>query len=190
MSDAFAQPARSGSELLDALWDIERRCLSNSAGLPEHEALSEIWAGVLFRLGQSDFLAPLEDIGEVLEAPREITPVPGARPWVCGVANNRGTLLPIFDLQAFLYGAPTPRHPKNRVLVVRHEESPFGLLVGDVVGIRHFQESAGSASSSESAGDTGIDGLLTGSFSLGQDRCPVMSLGRLGHDARFSFAAA
>lgn len=190
MSEAFAKGAPDGADLLDALRELERRCIANSAGLPEQEAPTEIWGGVLFRLGQSDFLSPLEDIGEVLEAPREMTPVPGARSWVCGVANNRGTLLPIFDLQAFLYGSPTPRNPKNRVLVVRHEESPFGLLVGDVVGIRHFQESARSAPSGEAGGDSDIDRLLTGSFSVGQDRYPVMSLSRLGQDARFGLAAA
>ena len=129
----------------------------------------------------------MEDIAELLEVPHDITRVPAAKPWVCGVANNRGTLLPIFDLQAFLFGFPTTRNSRNRVLVVRQQQ-PFGLLVGDVVGIRHFETSAYAPDAS--ALNTGLADLLSGSFTVGQERYPVLTLQRLGLDNRFNLASA
>jgi twitching motility protein PilI len=178
----------TGEELLGALRAIELRCREYGAGLPAEERAPEIWAGVLFVVGDARFLAPLEAVCELLEVPRDITLVPGAKPWVVGVANNRGTLLPIFDLQAFLFGASSGRSPRQRVLVVRQGELPLGLLVGEVIGIRHFESSA--RRSEAPAPGPGMDELLTGGFLLGSETCPVFEPGRLRGDPRFALAAA
>lgn len=107
-------------------------------GLDEASA-APAWAGVLFRVRGALLLAPLAQVVEVLEPPAEITAVPGTRAWVVGVANNRGTLLPIFDLAVLMHGGtPSPR-AMDRVLVVRQEDVPCGLLVSETVGIRHFE---------------------------------------------------
>jgi twitching motility protein PilI len=178
----------NGEDLIGALREIERRCRKHAVGLPQQERPPEIWAGVLFSVGDGSFLAPLADVAELLEVPRDITRVPGAKPWVSGVANNRGTLLPIFDLQAFLLGVPTPRTPRNRVLVVRQRELPFGLLVSEVVGIRHFEVSTRAAQAPTLSG--GVDELVSGSFAKRGERFPVLDLCRLGLDTRFNLAAA
>lgn len=188
MSEDVAEHTPNAVELLDALRVLEGRCLMHAAGLPQPEAPQDVWAGVLFRVGPAAFLAPIEEIGEMLEAPRDITPVPCAKPWVCGMSNNRGILLPIFDLRAYLFGAPSARNARNRVLVVRHDEFPFGLLVADVVGIRHFEASAREPTAPNQG--AGIDDLLDGSFRLGVDCFPVFSVRRLGVDAKFNLAAA
>ena len=97
------------------------------------------WAGVLFRLRRSRLLAPLDQVMEVLEPPAEITSIPGTRAWVVGVANNRGTLLPIFDLAALVYGGTAAPRASDRILVARQESVPCGLLVNEAIGIRHFE---------------------------------------------------
>ena len=50
---------------------------------------------------------------------RRSRPVPGAQPWMLGVANMRGNLLPMVDLKQFLEGERTVLHESQRVLIVR-----------------------------------------------------------------------
>lgn len=190
MSDSSAPAGiTGGADLFVAFRELERRCQAHAVGLPQREKPPEIWAGILFRVGQIALLADLQEIAEVLEFPRDITPVPATRPWVRGVANNRGTLLPIFDLRGLLFDAPTARNPKNRVLVVRDVEVPFGLLVSDVTGIRRFDVSA-AKKELPAAVHGAIRPLVTGSFQLGAEPCPVFSLRRMAQDDRLGRAAA
>lgn len=176
-----------GARLLAALQRLQQRCFENGAGLPQREAPPEIWAGVLFHVGDQALLAPLDEVSEVLDLPRDVTTVPSTRVWVRGIANNRGTLLPIYDLEAFLSGTPVKRSAKNRVLVVRQEEFPFGVLVADVVGIRHFEISARTTGLPDL--EPALAPLVTEGFRRGGEVYPVFSPHRLGRDERFGIAA-
>ncbi len=189
MGETLMGTAGAGSdELLDALRYLERRCAEAAAALPQPEEAVDLWAGVLFRVGETALIAPLDEIAEVLEVPRDITPVPATKAWLCGVANNRGTLLPIFDLHAFLFGVTTSRNPRNRVMVARQDEFPFGLLVRDLSGIRHFHASARNAAGP--AVHDLVRPLVTGFLAAEGESYPVFSLRRLGQDPRFNLAAA
>jgi twitching motility protein PilI len=174
-------------ELLDLLRDLERRCVEVAACLPQPQESADEWAGVLFHVGELTLLAPIEEISEVLDVPREITPVPATKAWLCGVANNRGTLLPIFDLQAFLLGLATPRSAKNRIMVTRQEEFPFGLLVRELSGIRHFPPTA-RGELTQGLGEP-LSALISGCFAAEGASYPVFSLRRLAQDTRFNLAA-
>ena len=77
------------------------------------------------------------EVAEVLHEPRT-SRVPGVQPWVCGVANLRGRLLPVTDLSAFFGLGPAAAGKQRRVLVLDHEELFAGLLVDEVLGLQHF----------------------------------------------------
>jgi twitching motility protein PilI len=79
-------------------------------------------------------------VGEVVETlfPPRVTMVPGTRSWLKGVANVRGTLLPIIDLAGFLTGLDGGAGKRARVLVINQAPVVVGLLVEEVVGLRHF----------------------------------------------------
>lgn len=95
------------------------------------------WTGLGFRLRDDWFLAPRPDVSEVLSPP-EYTRVPGAKPWLLGIANVRGDLLPIIDL-GLLLGLPEIQVSSTlRVIVLNDEEVPAGFLVDDVAGFRGF----------------------------------------------------
>ena len=68
---------------------------------------AQSWTGLGFRLGANWFVAPREDVREVIAPPRT-TRVPNAQPWLCGLANVRGELLAIVDLPRF-FGAGRSR---------------------------------------------------------------------------------
>lgn len=105
-------------------------------------AAGDEWVGVAFRLGNETFLAAREETREVLAVPPQLTRVPGARPWVRGLHNVRGQLLPVIDLRQFLGSGVTAVQRQSRVLVVQHREVPVGLLVDEVLGFRRFPESS------------------------------------------------
>ncbi|AGE27897.1 type IV pili signal transduction protein/twitching mobility protein [Pseudomonas poae RE*1-1-14] len=125
----------------ELLLDIDRRCRLLAADLPSQETRLQRWSGIGFRLGQHWYVAPIGEVAEVLHEPR-CTLMPGVKPWVKGVANLRGRLLPVMDLGGFL-GLPLSRARKQRrVLVVEFNELFVGLLVDEVVGMQHFAQDA------------------------------------------------
>jgi len=81
---------------------IAARCVANASPLPQQIDTRPVWEGVVFVLGEERFIASVSEIRELLTLPESITRVPGTRPWMMGVANIRGDLLPIVDLQRYL----------------------------------------------------------------------------------------
>jgi len=86
----------------------------------------------------------------VLHEPR-CTLMPGVKPWVKGVANLRGRLLPVMDLGGFLGLELSVARKQRRVLVVEYQDVFVGLLVDEVVGMQHFAQDALSTSSAGGA---------------------------------------
>jgi twitching motility protein PilI len=128
----------------ELLLQIDRRCRLLAADLPSQPTRQDSWSGIGFRLGEHWYVAPMGEVSEVLHEPR-FTQLPGVRPWVKGVANLRGRLLPIIDLSGFFSGNE-PGHElsvvrkQRRVLVVEHNDVFAGLMVDEVVGLQHFAQ--------------------------------------------------
>ena len=114
-----------------------RRCRLLAADLPLQETRLQTWSGIGFRMAEHWFVAPMGEVAEVLQEPR-LSRIPGVKPWVAGVANLRGRLLPVMDLCGFLGLGLSVVRKQRRVLVLDHEELFAGLLVDEVVGLQHF----------------------------------------------------
>lgn len=110
---------------------------ARSAGERRHDGRPDAWTGLAFRLRDRWLLAPGDDIREVIGRPR-LTRVPGARSWLLGVANVRGSLLPVTDLGALLDCGPAVDGREQRVLVLQQDGLPAGFLVDEVIGYRRF----------------------------------------------------
>ena len=123
----------------DVLADYEQRSLEHVAGRPEMIEAPGHWRGVGFRLGKRRLAAAFEEIVEILPLPA-ITPVPGSQPWMLGVANVRGNLLPVVDLKQFLEGERTVVHEGQRVLVVRQTGGNVAVLIDELYGQRTFND--------------------------------------------------
>jgi|SRR5690554_1328354 len=126
---------QSPYELLVA---IDQRCRSLSSALPSQEENVESWSGIGFRVGQHYFVAPMDEVAEVLHEPR-YTQLPGVKSWVRGVSNVRGRLLPVIDLGEFLAAPATQSPGDRRVLVIEHDEVFAGIVVDAVLGMQHFE---------------------------------------------------
>lgn len=121
------------------LFDIDQRCRKLAAGLPFQETRQQDWSGIGFRMGDRCFVAPMGEVSEILHEPRYAA-LPGVKPWVRGVANLRGKLLPIFDLCSFFGDELSPLRKQRRVLVIDHQDVFAGLLVDEVLGLQHFSQ--------------------------------------------------
>lgn len=121
------------------LFDIDQRCRALAAGLPFQETRQQDWSGIGFRMGGRCYVAPMGEVSEILHEPRYAA-LPGVKPWVRGVANLRGKLLPIMDLCSFFGHELSPLRKERRVLVVEHHDVFAGLLVDEVLGLQHFSQ--------------------------------------------------
>ncbi len=132
-------PESSRQTPLTWLAHLESLCLAHAQGLPQQEAADEEWIGIGFRIGDLNCVAPLGEVAEILTPP-PLSKVPCTKPWVCGIANVRGNLLPIMDLQGYLYDRSSILNRHSRILVVNHNGMYSGLAVDAVLGLRHFTD--------------------------------------------------
>ena len=135
------------------LKEIEDLCRGCETGLARKAEISNEWSGIAFRLGDDQLLAPMDDVVEILDYP-EISTVPLTQAWVRGIANVRGNLLPIIDLNGYLGNEVPKVTGKTRVLVVDSEGVYSGIVVDEVLGLKHFLEEELTSES------PGVDGVL------------------------------
>lgn len=114
--------------------------LAHVPGLPEEADVPGHWRGVGFGIGGKRFVAGFEEVVEVIRMPA-VTHVPGTQPWMLGVANVRGTLLPVVDLKQFLEGERTVVYEGQRVMVVRQGGGNVAVLIDQLYGQRTFNDS-------------------------------------------------
>jgi twitching motility protein PilI len=172
----------------EALLDLAQRSHAVARGLPAQADIRPLWSGIGFSLMGSYFVAPIGEVSEMLEIP-SYTHLPGVQPWVRGVANVRGRLLPLFDLAAFFGERLTGGRKQRRVLILETETLYSGLMVDQVFGMQHFPMDEYSERA-----DTVVESIMpfvTGSYpSAGpEQRWSLFRPALLADDPRFINAA-
>jgi twitching motility protein PilI len=136
----LVEPTEPRTPAFVQLGEYERLSLAHVAGTPQQSDAPGHWRGVGFRLGKRRLAASFDEVVEILSMP-QITHVPGAQQWMLGVANVRGTLLPVVDLKQFLEGERTVIHEAQRILVVRQTGGNVAVLIDELYGQRSFNDS-------------------------------------------------
>lgn len=170
-----------------ALVDIAERSLQKAHGLPAQLDIKQHWSGVGFLLGGFRFVAPMGEVAEILEQPVS-TRLPGVQGWVQGVANVRGRLLPMIDLESYFGGSLAGSRKSRRVLAVEFEELYSGLIVNEVYGMQHFPVDC--FSEELPSGLEALEPFLTGSYQHNGAVWVVFSPFKLAKDSGFLNAAA
>jgi twitching motility protein PilI len=122
---------------VDYLKAIEDGCRGTGSGHDDKIDTSNEWSGIAYRIGNNDLISQLGEVVEILDFP-ELSRVPLSQPWVRGIANIRGNLLPVVDLGGCLTGTVSKITDKTRVLVIDYNGFYSGLIVDEVLGLRHF----------------------------------------------------
>lgn len=118
----------------ELLQEIEQRSKGQLKGFPVQEEVKTEWLGVAFQVRSHTLLAPMTEVSEVFSPPN-LAPVPGVKSWLLGIANMRGNLLPVIDLEGFLYGNNLARDfGTQRIIAVENA----GLKVSAILGLKRF----------------------------------------------------
>ena len=169
------------------LADYEERSLAHVAGLPEQLDAPGLWRGVAYRIGSHRLASSFDEVVEILPLPA-LTTVPGAQSWMLGVANVRGTLLPVVDLKQFLEGERTVMHESQRVLVVRQPGGEVAVTIDELYGQRSFVDGQGIDLAQVSEGR--YSHFIDRAYRMGEQDWGVFSLARLARTPEFRQAAA
>lgn len=172
----------------ELLRQLERLTRATLDGQADQAAEGREWVGVAFRLGTESFLVAREETREVLSMPTLLARVPGAKPWIRGLANVRGQLLPVIDIRAFLGGGATPANRGARIMVANHRDVPAGLMVDEVLGFRRFND--GEFTPDVPPTLLRCERYLAGAFKRGGEVWPVFTLRSLLESGEFLQAAA
>ncbi|AWM35654.1 CheW-like domain protein [Gemmata obscuriglobus] len=138
----------AGASLAELLAGLAPAPLAPGAGFGAAEAAPARRTGrdrhLVVRAAGRTLALPIESVREVRQR-LPLTPLPGVPGWVAGVANVRGDVVTVADL-AGLLGLPAAGTAAR--LVVMHGaagDSPLGLLVDEVAGIRALDAAAPAA---------------------------------------------
>jgi twitching motility protein PilI len=168
------------------LLELERRAKDAIARGQGKEQAAEEWIGVAFRLASQRFVTARADVREVLPLAEQVTRIPGAKPWLRGIANIRGQLLTIVDLRAFLGAGSTHSDRKARLLLVASREVPTAIIVDEVLGFRRFADT--DYSDVRPVTEIRCEHYLAGSYRREGETFPLFDLGLLLDDPAFLHA--
>lgn len=119
------------------LAEIESRSRQFAPPLPQQVEAVSTWRGIGFLLGDEQYVADMADVVEILQMPK-VTRVPGVKNWVLGIANVRGRMVSVLDLNGLLGQPSRGSWRSQRVLVIEKDEHLAGLLVDAVLGMQSF----------------------------------------------------
>jgi purine-binding chemotaxis protein CheW len=130
-----ANPA-SVSTALSAAAQILRDRAQVLARPPKQAAAADTLFELLeFRLAQERYAVETRYVREVYPL-KDLTPLPCTPPFVLGVVNVRGHILPVLDLKKFFDLPETGLTDLHCIILVHEHDIEFGLLADVIVGVR------------------------------------------------------
>ena len=169
------------------LIEYEKRSETFAPGASRDSGPAQEWSGVTFALGDSRLACKIDLIHEILPIPAS-TPVPGAKPWIIGLANVRGSLLTVVDLVCFLTGVRSPVTQRSRLLATNLNKAPIGLMIDEVFGQRHFLDS--DAVKAQLPEDSSLRKVVNKQHCFGAETWQELDLDQLFNTAEFLNGAA
>ena len=97
---------------------------------------------VVFRLDNEEYGVPIASVQEIVRVPEELTHVPKAPPFVEGVINLRGAVLPVIDLRRRLGLLTLERTDRQRIMVFLIAGMRTGFIVDSVAEVLRIHKSA------------------------------------------------
>jgi purine-binding chemotaxis protein CheW len=161
--------------------DVGRTSLISGHEEPSTDGESARHTLVVFELDGREFALPIEDIAEILQMVL-VTPVPAVPPWVAGVVNLRGRVIPIVDLRTRLGIEPKTPELNTPILIAEQGTRKLGLIADRVRDVISLDDAALEAPAELGASE-GHEDALASVARTGDRLIMVLDLARVTADA-------
>jgi len=123
------------------------------------DQLDDVVQLVGFIIGDEEYAVPILSIQEIIK-PFSWTRVPQVPPYVMGVFNLRGAVIPLIDLRLKFGLSPKKHSDETRFIVMRHEDDVAGFVIDRLtMAIRLKKDNIGAAPDTMSGEKSMIDGV-------------------------------
>jgi purine-binding chemotaxis protein CheW len=92
-----------------------------------------------FGIENEQYAIRIEDIHEIIKM-QEITQIPNVKPYVKGVINLRGKIVPVLSLRHMFHLHENEYSKSTRIVVVNHREDTVGIIVDLVNKVNTFSD--------------------------------------------------
>ncbi len=94
---------------------------------------------VVLEAGEEKYALRIYDIYEVIRM-QKVTEVPNSKPYMLGVINLRGKIVPVISLRKRFGLAEVPVTQSTRIVVVKSREEMIGIVVDGVKRVTTFPD--------------------------------------------------
>lgn len=103
---------------------------------PQEPPAREMFVEVLeFHLAQERYAVEYDYVKEVCPC-KELTPLPCTPPFVLGIVNVRGRILPVFDLKRLFDLPEKGLTDLHRIILIQGNDLELGLLADLIIGVQ------------------------------------------------------
>lgn len=92
-----------------------------------------------FAIEREQYAIEIQDIHEIIKM-QDITEIPNVRPYVRGVINLRGKIVPVISLRSLFSLGEKEYTRTTRIIVVHHQEDTVGIIVDRVNKVTTFSD--------------------------------------------------
>ncbi len=108
---------------------------------PQEAEIENVVQLVGFMVGDEEFAVPILGIQEIIK-PIEYTRAPKTPPYVLGVFNLRGSVLPLIDLRMKFGLSRSKENEDTRYMVIKHNDEVAGFVIDRLTQATRIKESA------------------------------------------------
>jgi purine-binding chemotaxis protein CheW len=94
---------------------------------------------VEFGIAREQYAIPIQDIHEIIKI-QDIMQIPNVLPYVKGIINLRGKIVPVLSLRHLFNIAEQGYTNTTRIVVVRYQEETVGIIVDSVNKVTTFSD--------------------------------------------------
>lgn len=117
---------------------------------------------VVFKLGEEEYGIEIGFAQGIIRIPEQILKMPDMPPFLKGMIDLRGQVIPVIDLKERFSFQETVRGDDSRLLILDLETMLMGILVDDITEVIKIEEEAIEKLSVEisSLGNNGVQGIV------------------------------
>jgi purine-binding chemotaxis protein CheW len=117
---------------------LKNRAIAMAQEPEQKMAASAIIGVITFTLASETYGIESAFVREVYPL-KDFTPLPGVPPYIFGIINVRGQILPIVDLKKFFNLPEKGLGEMNKVIILRNDQMEFGILADEVHGTQAIE---------------------------------------------------